>query len=648
VTQPSPAPRFWPTAGPLGLAVIGLAVLTAISVRFAFRSALLYLFVVVFVSLTGNLAAAVGVSLVAFLCLVAFLSRSAFPGALLEPLNLVALLAFLTTSFVVTRLVSRWRTSFRELQALQDRMGLVIDSIPAWASVILPDGAVEFVNRWGLEYTGLRFEDTLGSGWKIAVHPDDQAAFASARRKALATGEPFEVEARFRRADGVYRWFLTRVAPLRDEGGGIVRWYGVSADIEDRKVADALLAGEKLLLEMITRGDRLALILDALCRLAEERCSGALCSILLVGPDGTSLRHGAAPSLPGAYVKAIDGVTIGPSAGSCGTAAYRAQPVVVSDIETDPLWADYRALALSHSLRACWSTPMCSSEGRVLGTLAVYYREPRRPTPHERDIVERITHLAAVTVERKQAEEALHQAQIELAHVTRVTTLGELTASIAHEVNQPLAAIVADASACLQWLAADRPDLDSARGALAAMVKDGERAADVIGRIRALLSRSRVAPEPCDLAGIVHEVLPLVAPEMGRHGIVLQTALAPELPRVLGDRIQLQQVLLNLLMNAAEAMRETPPERRRVVVRSTVECRDDGTWAVLAVEDAGVGFREQDEARLFEAFYTTKPSGLGMGLSISRSIIERHGGRLWATPNPDHGATFHFALPETR
>ncbi|HMB88282.1 MAG TPA: ATP-binding protein [Methylomirabilota bacterium] len=648
MTQPSPAPRFWPTAGPLGLAVIGLAVLTAISVRFAFRSALLYLIAVVFVSLTGDLAAAAGISLVAFLCLAAFLSRAAFPGALLEPLNLVALLGFLTTSFVVTRLVSRWRTSFRELQALQDRMGLVIDSIPAWASVIRPDGAVEFVNRWGLEYTGLRFEDTLGSGWKIAVHPDDQAAFASARRKALATGEPFEIETRFRRADGVYRWFLTRVAPLRDEGGGIVRWYGVSADIEDRKVADALLAGEKLLLEMITRGDRLALILDALCRLAEERCSGALCSILLVGPDGTSLRHGAAPSLPGAYVKAIDGVTIGPSAGSCGTAAYRAQPVVVSDIATDPLWADYRALALSHSLRACWSTPMCSSEGRVLGTLAVYYREPRRPTPHERDIVERITHLAAVTVERKQAEEALHQTQIELARVTRVTTLGELTASIAHEVNQPLAAIVADASACLQWLAADRPDLDSVREALAAMVKDGERAADVIGRIRALLSRSRVAPEPCDLAGIVHEVLLLVAPEMGRHGIVLQTALAPELPRVLGDRIQLQQVLLNLLMNAAEAMRETPPERRRVVVRSTVECRDDGTWAVLAVEDAGVGFREQDEARLFEAFYTTKPSGLGMGLSISRSIIERHGGRLWATPNPDHGATFHFALPEAR
>jgi signal transduction histidine kinase len=480
------------------------------------------------------------------------------------------------------------------------------------------------------------------------VHPDDRAAFVRARRKARVTGEPFEIEARFRRADGAYRWFLTRVAPQRDEGGRSIRWYGMSADIEDRKMAEALLAGEKQLLEMITRGDRLALILDALCRLVEERASDALCSILLMSPDGTSLHHGAAPSLPGAYVSAIDGAPIGPRAGSCGTAAYRAQPVVVSDIATDPLWADYRALALAHSLRACWSTPMLSSEGRVLGTLAVYYREPRPPRPHERDIVERITHLAAVTVERKQAEDALHQAQVELARVTRVTTLGELTASIAHEVNQPLAAIVADASACLKWLAADPPDLDSVREALAAVVKDGERAADVIGRIRALLSRSRVAHEPCDLAAIVQDVLPLVAPEMSRHGISLETGLAPELPRVLGDRIQLQQVLLNLLVNAAEAMRETPPERRHVVVRSTTEHRDDGAWAVLTVEDAGVGFREQDETRLFEAFYTTKPSGLGMGLSISRSIIERHGGRLWATPNPDHGATFHFALPAIR
>jgi PAS domain S-box-containing protein len=251
-------------------------------------------------------------------------------------------------------------------------------------------------------------------------------------------------------------------------------------------------------------------------------------------------------------------------------------------------------------------------------------------------------------VRADQAEAALNQARMELAHVTRVTTLGELAVSIAHEVNQPLAAIGADASACLHWLAAERPDLDSVREALTAIVKDGDRAGAVISRIRTLLARSPVAHGPCDLTGVVREVLPLVGPELGRHGILLQTSLPPDLPPVMGDRIQLQQVLLNLLLNAAEAMQEIPPERRRMVVRATADDRDDGPWAIVAVEDAGVGFGEAEAPHLFEAFYTTKPGGLGMGLSISRSIIDSHRGRLWATANPDRGATFHLALPGMR
>jgi PAS domain S-box-containing protein len=250
---------------------------------------------------------------------------------------------------------------------------------------------------------------------------------------------------------------------------------------------------------------------------------------------------------------------------------------------------------------------------------------------------------AAVRAER--AEKALHQAQAELARVTRVTTLGELAASIAHEVNQPLAAIVADANASLNWLAMANPDLDVVRDALAAIVKDGHRASAVTSRIRALLARSSIAHEPCDLSGTIREVLPLVGPEIRRHDVVLETALAPDLPHVMGDRIQLQQVLLNLLLNATEAMREVPPARRRMVVRATLDQRDDGLWVVVAVEDAGVGFGQDEATRLFEAFYTTKPSGLGMGLSISRSIIDSHNGRLWATANTDHGATFRFALP---
>lgn len=246
-----------------------------------------------------------------------------------------------------------------------------------------------------------------------------------------------------------------------------------------------------------------------------------------------------------------------------------------------------------------------------------------------------------------QAEKALHQAQTELAHVTRVTALGELAASIAHEINQPLAAIGADASACLHWLAADPPDLDNVREALGAIVKDADRAGAVMTRTRALLTPSSVAHGPCDLTEVIRDVLPLVRSEIERHRILLETSVPPDLPPVIGDRIQLQQVLLNLLLNAAEAMREVPPGLRRIVVRATADHRD-GLWAIVAVEDAGVGFGETEASRLFEAFYTTKPAGLGMGLSISRSIIESHRGRLWATANADHGATFHFALPAAR
>jgi two-component system, LuxR family, sensor kinase FixL len=246
---------------------------------------------------------------------------------------------------------------------------------------------------------------------------------------------------------------------------------------------------------------------------------------------------------------------------------------------------------------------------------------------------------------RKHAEEALLRSHAELAHVTRVTTLGELTASIAHEVNQPLTAIVADANAALNWLAMTDPDLGKVRETLSAIIKDGERAADVLIRIRNLLARSAQPHEPCNLFRVIRDALPLVRSEFARYAIRVQTSVAADLPAVMGDYIQLQQVLLNLLLNAAEASKEVVPERRRVTVCAAVRRGEQQTCAVVEVRDAGVGIRETEFAQLFDAFYSTKPHGLGMGLSISRAIIERHGGRLWATANPDYGATFHFSLP---
>jgi PAS domain S-box-containing protein len=240
-----------------------------------------------------------------------------------------------------------------------------------------------------------------------------------------------------------------------------------------------------------------------------------------------------------------------------------------------------------------------------------------------------------------QASDALQDTQAELAHVTRVTALGELTASIAHEVNQPLAAIVADATASLNWLAANTPDLDRAKEALEAIVKDGHRAADVIQRIRGLATKAAPQKVRLDVNELIRDVVPLIGPEVRSHEVSLRLDLAPALPPVAADRVQLQQVLINFVMNGIQAM-DSVDRRRELVIRSRPHEADH---VLVAVQDAGVGIDSSKMDELFTAFFTTKPGGMGMGLSISRSIIEAHGGRIWATPNPDHGATFQFALP---
>jgi C4-dicarboxylate-specific signal transduction histidine kinase len=246
---------------------------------------------------------------------------------------------------------------------------------------------------------------------------------------------------------------------------------------------------------------------------------------------------------------------------------------------------------------------------------------------------------------RRRAEEDLQRAHAELAHVTRVMTLGELTASIAHEVTQPLAAIVTNGDASLRLLRGDRPNLAETRDAVASMIRDARRAVEVVARVRGLLRKSDVERTPVDLGQVIREVLGLVHAEVARHRIVVRTSLAGDLPPVLGDRIQLQQVVLNLLTNAIEAMREVVGRRRNLMIRAHRHEEGPDAGVLVAVEDAGIGFERANVNQLFEALYTTKPNGLGMGLSIGRSIILSHGGRLWATPNAAYGATFQFALP---
>jgi len=248
----------------------------------------------------------------------------------------------------------------------------------------------------------------------------------------------------------------------------------------------------------------------------------------------------------------------------------------------------------------------------------------------------------ALIHQRKRAEAKLQKAQAELAHVTRVTTLGELSASIAHEVNQPLTALVANATACIRWLDRETPDLIEARGAAARIIENGKRASEVIQRLRALSKKTDPVKAPLDVNNVIQETIILVQHEVFAHRVSLRTELAPGLPMVQADRIQLQQVLINLVINGVEAMQSVKDRRRELVIQSR---RDEAHQVLVAVKDCGVGFSAENEHKLFDAFFTTKSSGMGMGLSVCRSIIEAHGGRLSASGNVGPGATFQFTLP---
>jgi len=249
--------------------------------------------------------------------------------------------------------------------------------------------------------------------------------------------------------------------------------------------------------------------------------------------------------------------------------------------------------------------------------------------------------LQAESLERKHAEEARREAQAELARVSRVTTMGELTASLAHEVNQPIAAAVTNANTCLRWLTRDHPDLEEAREAASRIVKDANRAADIISRVRLLFKKSTPQRELVDVNEAIREMIVLLRSEATRYNITVRMELAADLPRIMGDRVQLQQVLMNLIVNSIDAMKEVDGARELAVKSQRTEKEE----VLVSVSDTGVGLPPQQADQIFNAFFTTKPHGTGMGLRISRSIVESHGGRLWSADNSPRGASFCFTLP---
>jgi len=652
----------------------------------------------------------------------------------------------------------------------------IFDGLPALVTLTSPTGALELANRHVLDFYGVSLDALRSQEAGASFHPDDLPSAAAAWARVQATGAPYDLEARKRRADGVHRWMRLQGFPLHDSRGEVVNWYFLQTDINDAKQAEQKLAAEKSLLEMVARGVPLQEVMEALCRQVEALAPGSYCSILLVNPDGETFSVGAGPSLPGSYNAVLHGKTIDPSYGPCSLAVAIRAPVITADLAKDPRWASsiWPALMAEYGLRSCWSMPIFSMGQEVLGIFAIYRREPNGPTADEQELIDRFAKLAGISIERAQAdaalqageaeirqahsflaeaqrlsqtgsfiwdvaaddhdwsrelrrifefdpavkvttpmilggihpedmpavealmgaaaqggdafdlvfrmttasgarkhvrvvghrieeitdrpvfigalqdvtrsklaEEALDRARAELAHVTRAMTLSALTASIAHEVNQPLAGIITNASTCLRLLAADPLNLDGARAAAQRIIRDGNRASEVIQRLRALFTRQHAEVTPVDLNEAAGEVVSLSLSELQRKGVLARTDFAQDLPPVHGDKVQLQQVVLNLVLNGADAMSAIYDRPRDLLI--TTRC-DDGRVR-LSVRDAGVGVDPNALEKLFDAFFTTKTDGMGIGLSISRSIIESHEGRLWAAANDGPGATFSFTLP---
>jgi len=487
------------------------------------------------------------------------------------------------------------------LRASERELRSIFNTIPTLAGATSPDGSAVLVNQRWLDYAGMTAEQAAGGVWAEATHPDDLNHLMDWWRSTITAGEPAEIEVRYRRFDGEYRWFLCRVDALRDESGRIVRWYGTDTDIHDRKRAEAQLEQSYLRLAEAQRLSKTgSFIIDLMTD--EHDWSDEAYRIFEFDPSTKVTAQMIREKVHPEDLPTFDAVV--------------ARGMTATDVDFV-----FRIVTTGGTVKhiSGLARVMAQSGGRSF-------------------LIGAFQDVTASKV----AEENLNKARSELADVARVTMLNVLTASIAHEINQPLASLVTNASISLRRLKADPPNVEGALKTVQRIIRDANRASDVITRLRALFSKKEFTLEPLDLNETALEVITVLSDELQRKRVLMLTDLDTSLPAVTGDRVQLQQVILNLVRNAADAMSSIEDRPRELIIRTA---REEGDCVCLSVKDAGVGVEPKAAERLFQPFYTTKTSGMGIGLSISRAIIEAHQGRLWVAANAGPGATFAFSVP---
>ena len=540
------------------------------------------------------------------------------------------------------------------------------------------EGRYLFVNRQFERTFHVRQEEIRGKKDEEIFPPEQAAAFQANDLEVLKAGVPMEFEEASLQDDGPHTSIVQKF-PLINTNGKVYATGSIVTDITKRKRAEqALRESEehyRLLCETATDAvisinenglmkfvdpatasarealvradlgvafaaeDGLRVILQACAESMVRHFDAALARIWTVDKDHNVLElqasAGTDTDLDGTYSRVPVGFF------EIGLIAKEQKPLLIDNGFRDPRILD-GVWARNQGMVAFAGYPLLVRESLV-GVMAIFSKNS--VSTKTLDALASVALAIAKGIAQKWAEEAWQSTQAELARVARLTTMSALSASIAHEVTQPLAAIVTNGDACLRLLESDSPNLAETREAVTSIIRDARRAADVVARVRALLKKSDVKRTTLDLGQLIRDVLALLQPSVATHRIVVRMSLSDDLPPVRGDRIQLQQVLLNLLTNAIEALRGVADRRRDLVISTRRHDMGPDAGVVVSLEDSGVGFDRVDVNQLFEALYTTKPNGLGMGLSISRSIILDHGGRLWATPNASYGASFQFFLP---
>jgi PAS domain S-box-containing protein len=589
----------------LGSVALALVTLAFLHLRGDLAStAFAYFIVIVLASLMGSFAASALLAVLSVAGLVYFFAPPIFDFRIDAPQHLVVVVAFLLTSWIVTSLIQRAREEKEAALQSELQWREVFEHNPVMYFMIDDSGTVLSVNGFGAAQLGYSANELVGqSVLNVFLEQDREIVRKDMAHCLDNAGQSRTWEIRKIRKDGSVLWVRENAKAVRRANNQLI----------------VLVACED-----ITERMRNELALRESEQRFRDYAETASDWLWETGPDHRFTRvseHLDAPDI----VSRI------------GVARWD----FATDVESEPgKWRLHRAMLDAHRP----FRDFIFSTAGAMGS-AIYVQSSGKPFFDAkgnflgyRGVSTDIT----ATIRADLAEQALRKAQAELAHVTRVTTLGEMTASIAHEVNQPLAAVVANAEACLRWLDRETPDLDAARCSVEWIINDGNRASEVIRRVRALANKTEIEMVPLDVNDVVREVIALVQRELIGQLVSLRMELATALPMILGDRVQLQQVIINLVMNSIEAMQSVTDRPRELLIRS----RQDETRGVLvSVTDCGVGISAENADRLFSAFFTTKSGGMGMGLSVCRSIVEAHGGRLSASANVGPGATFQFALP---